>query len=223
MNNRVFTFDTNDDISKKVIDFVNSGLDIDKGLCAGVTRILSKTKDQSGLDEWRDRIGHDEADRILNESRDIGTSLDNLILSYYSNLNFKDDDNKEELGYTLFKQLKMPLRRLTPIAMQLKIWSLKYKMMGYIDCLGYFDGELSLIDFKNSLKKKTPEYYHDYLLQCTLYCVMMKILLDIEVKQIVLLIGVRSDVSPQIIKARTKDYVKEAMDRVNIFNSTPTI
>ena len=33
-----------------------------------VTNILSSTSDQSGIDEWKRRVGHEEAERILLES-----------------------------------------------------------------------------------------------------------------------------------------------------------
>ena len=218
MNNRAVVFDTNDLVSKAVIDFVNSGIDIEKGIYAGVTRVLDKTSDKTFLEEWRKRVGDEEADRIIKESQDIGNSLDGLILESYKS-GFVEKDYLGEQGFYLFKQLSNSLRKIKPIALQLKIWSEKYKIMGYLDCLGYYNGELSLIDFKNSRRKKLPDHYHNYLLQCTMYCIILKVLLDIEVKQIVLLIGVRDSASPQIVIERTKDYVKEAYNRIVQYNA----
>lgn len=218
MNNRAVVFDTNDLVSKAVIDFVNSGIDIEKGIYAGVTKVLDKTSDKTFLEEWRKRVGDEEADRIIKESQDIGNSLDGLILESFKD-DFVEKDYLGEQGFYLFKQLSNSLRKIKPIALQLKIWSEKYKIMGYLDCLGYYNGELSLIDFKNSRRKKLPEHYHNYLLQCTMYCIILKVLLDIEVKQIVLLIGVRDSASPQIVVERTKDYVKEAYNRIVQYNA----
>lgn len=217
MNNRVITFDTQDDVSKAVIDFVNSGVNIEKGIYAGVTKVLSATSDKSFLEEWRKRVGDEEADRIIKESQDIGNSLDSLLLNSFLD-GFNEDEFLKESGFFLYKQLKLPLRKIKPIALQLKLWSVDYEIMGYLDCLGYYDGELSLIDFKNSKRFKEPEHYHDYLLQCTMYCIMIKKLLGINVKQVVLLIGVRNSSSPQIVKKRTKDYVKEAISRINEYH-----
>lgn len=218
MNNRAVVFDTNDLVSKAVIDFVNSGIDIEKGIYAGVTKILDKTSDKTFLEEWRARVGDIEADRIIKESQDIGNSLDSLILE-----SFKDDFNEKdyigEQGFYLYKQLSNSLRKIDPIALQLKLWADKFKMMGYLDCLGYYNGVLSLIDFKNSRYKKKKEHCHNYLLQCTMYCIMLKVLLNIKVEQIVLLIGVRDSASPQIVIERTKDYVKEAYNRIIEYNA----
>lgn len=213
MNNRAVVFDTNDLVSRAVTDFVNSGVDIEKGIYPGVTKILDATSDKSGIEAWRQRVGEEEADRILKESQEIGNSLDDLLLKSFLP-DFKQELYLREKGYYLFKQLSIPLRKIEPVALQLKIWSDDLKVMGYLDCLGYYNGELSLIDFKNSRSIKKPEHYHNYLLQCTIYCLILKKLLGINVKQIVLLIGVRDSVSPQIVKERTKDYVKEAYNRI---------
>lgn len=217
-NNRAVVFDTKDEVSKAVIEFVNSGIDIEKGIYAGVTRVLNATSDKSGLEEWRKRVGDIEADRIIKESQDIGNSLDDLLLKSFLS-DFDENEFLKEEGFSLYKQLTLPLRKIKPVALQLKIWSEKYKIMGYLDCLGYYNGELSLIDFKNSRSFKKPEYYHDYLLQCTMYCIILKLLLGITVRQIVLLIGVRDSASPQIVIKRTKDYVKEALNRIDDYHA----
>lgn len=215
---RVVVFDTNDEISKSVFEFVKSGIDIEKGICTGVTKVLGATADKSFLELWRIRVGEEEADRIVKESQEIGNSLDDLLLKSFLP-NFDENEFLREKGFSLYKQLSLPLRKIDPIAMQLKIWNEKYKIMGYIDCLGYYNGELSLIDFKNSRSFKRPEYYHDYLLQCTMYCIILKLLLNITVKQVVLLIGVRDSASPQIVIERTKDYVKDALKRINDYHA----
>lgn len=215
---RVYTFDTQDEISNKVISFVNSGCDIEKGKYVGVTKVLDATSDKTFLEEWRNRVGDIEADRIIKESQDIGNSLDNLLLQSFLP-NFDEKEYRKEIGYSLYTQLSLPLKKIKPVALQLKLWSERYKIMGYLDCLGYYNGELSLIDFKNSKRFKKPEHYHNYLLQCTMYCIMIQELFGVPVKQIVLLIGIRNDHSPQIVTKRTKDYVKDAIKRINDFNS----
>lgn len=215
---RVVVFNTSDDVSKSVFDFVNSGIDIEKGIYTGVTKVLGATADKSFLEVWRNRVGDEEADRIVKESQDIGNSLDELLLQSFLPT-FDENDFAKELGFSLYKQLSLPLRKIEPIALQLKIWSEKYKIMGYLDCLGYYNGELSLIDFKNAKSFKKPEYYHDYLLQCTMYCIILKLLLNISVRQVVLLIGVRDSASPQIVIKRTKDYVKEALNRIDDYHA----
>ena len=40
-----------------------------------VTNVLSSTSDQSGIDEWKRRVGLEEAERILEESLRIGSNV----------------------------------------------------------------------------------------------------------------------------------------------------
>lgn len=49
-----------------------------------VTTIIGCTADKSGLDEWRDRVGHQEADRISKLSMNRGTIMHRLIELYKS-------------------------------------------------------------------------------------------------------------------------------------------
>lgn len=47
-----------------------------------VTTVLGQTKDQSGLEKWRQRVGEAEADRISNLSMNRGTIMHRLIELY---------------------------------------------------------------------------------------------------------------------------------------------
>ena len=50
--------------------------DSNQNLVPSVTTVLSNTSDKSnGINEWRLRVGDDEADRIIKQSTDIGLSL----------------------------------------------------------------------------------------------------------------------------------------------------
>jgi hypothetical protein len=51
-------------------------------LVPSVTTILSKTKDTSGLDNWRRRMGDKEADRIVREACSVGTSMHHYLEDY---------------------------------------------------------------------------------------------------------------------------------------------
>ena len=178
----------------------------------GVTRVLSGTGDKTFLDDWRKRIGEAEADRILTESQNIGNSLDMLVQLSFDD-NFEQATHEHEAGYDLYRQLKRELTKVDPIALQLKVWSDKQKVMGYLDLVGYYDGVLSIIDIKNTRTSKKREYVEDYFMQCALYAICIHDLLGINIKQLVLLIGDRSSTVPQVFVARTKDYVQKALTR----------
>lgn len=181
----------------------------------GVTRVLSATKDQTGLDAWKERVGHEEAERIIEESKAIGTSLDTIFNDSLTKPDFDLASYGQEPGVRLFRQFERNVKKITPIAVQMKVWSDQMGIMGYLDCLGYYNGELSLIDCKNAKREKTEEHLLDYYLQCAAYSMCLSDMLGISVKQIVLLIARRDQAIPQIAVKRTKDYVHEVLKRVN--------
>ena len=44
-----------------------------------VTTILAKTKDQAYLQRWKNKVGHEEAERIKNYSSKRGTSMHKFL------------------------------------------------------------------------------------------------------------------------------------------------
>lgn len=191
-------------------------------LYPGATRILSSTKDMEGLNNWRERIGEEEADRILLESQTIGTSLDGLVESYFSNPDFDINNHKSELGYGLFKQLHPKFKDIECGATQLTVWSDHAKIKGIIDLFGLYKGVPTVMDIKNSLRPKKPEFIEDYFLQCTMYALSMHDLLGLDIKQIALLIAVRPGKGhlpiPQVFVRDTKDYIRPALKRIKEYH-----
>lgn len=187
----------------------------------GVTRILSATKDAPGLDAWKARVGDEEADRILKESHTYGNSLDKMLTDCWDE-GWNIEDHKSELGYRLYLQLVPHLKHVDPIALQLSVWSDRLKVRGILDCLCFYKGKLTMLDFKNARHEKKPEYVEDYFLQCTLYSMMLYDLLGIEIKQIALFIGVRDKAFPQVFVRETKDYVKPVIGRVAEYYNQPS-
>lgn len=183
----------------------------------GVTKVLSGTGDKTFLEVWRKRIGEAEADRILTESQNIGHSLDMLVQLSFDD-NFEQATHAHEAGYDLYRQLKKELAKVDPIALQLKVWSDKQKVMGFLDLVGYYDSVLSIIDIKNTRTSKKREFVEDYFMQCALYAICIHDLLGINIKQLVLLVGDRSSTVPQVFVARTKDYVQKALHRTTQYH-----
>lgn len=183
----------------------------------GVTKVLGGTKDMTGLDAWRARVGDEEADRIINESRAIGSSLDKIFndsLDPETRSSFDKTLYKDELGYKLFGQLEPFIKNIDPIAVQLKVWSDNMQMMGYLDCVGFYKGKLTLIDCKNAKREKEQEHLFDYYLQCTAYSMMLYEMLGWKVQQLGVMVARRDSAFPQIEIRPIAQYVPEVLKRV---------
>lgn len=183
----------------------------------GVTKVLGGTKDMTGLDAWRARVGDAEADRIINESKMIGSSLDKIFndsLDPDTRNSFDKQLYADEAGFKLFGQLEPYIKHIDPIAVQLKVWSDHMQMMGYLDCVGFYKGKLTLIDCKNAKREKEPAHLLDYYLQCTAYSMMLYEMVGIKVQQLGLLIARRDSAFPQIEVKPIAPYVPIVLDRV---------
>lgn len=182
---------------------------------AGVTKVLDASSDKSFLDNWRKKVGNAEADKIVKESTDIGSSFDNLMFNHLQGIDVSDRTN--EMGYHLYKQSLKHLKHIEPIALQFHCYSHKLKMHGYIDCLCFYKGKLTVLDFKNSKKAKLPEYLDGYWKQCTFYSMMLYDMYGIKIEQLVLFIGLRNFPYPQIEIEKPKNYIKECLESYKVY------
>ncbi len=169
-----------------------------------VTTVIG-AKGKKEIFEWRQRVGAEEANRVSRIASGRGTRMHSLCEKYLNN---------EELGKTmpdalaLFNTVKPLLNRINNIHYQeCALWSLRLGMAGRVDCIGEFDGKLSVIDFKTSSRVKTKEDIPAYFAQCVAYALMYEELVGVKIHQIVVIMAVeRSD--PLLFVERTGDHVK---------------
>ena len=65
-----------------------------------VTNVLSSTSDQSGIDEWKRRVGHEEAERVLQESSSIGSNVHNALENYLQDKEWEIIDDGSYISKT---------------------------------------------------------------------------------------------------------------------------
>jgi genome maintenance exonuclease 1 len=173
-----------------------------------VTTVLSGTsKSKDGLIQWRNRIGEEEAERIIKQSTDIGTAVHEAIENY---LNGKSWDNFEETHDQLLAQkisakfIKDGLKGITDI------WGLEVGLLldnlyaGTADCVGEFEGTPTLIDFKTAKKIKKREWIEDYFLQGCAYANAHNVMFGTKIEQIVILMVDRSAIFQEFIVRPTE-------------------
>ena len=144
-------------------------LDSDNKPVPSVTTVLSGTsKSKDGLVQWRNRVGDEEADRIIKQSTDIGTAVHEAIEKF---LNKEDWDNFENTSDQILaknisnKFIKDALKGIT------EIWGLEVGLIldnlyaGTADCVGLYRDIPTLIDFKTAKKIKKRDWIEDYFLQ----------------------------------------------------------
>lgn len=169
-----------------------------------VTTALSAMADKSWLQEWKNRVGEDVAAGITKTACDRGTSMHDLIFHHFKG----DILNKNEAGYPLFSKLRIYLQNIIPLGLEIPLWSDTLRIAGRTDCIGFYKGHLSIIDYKTSRSEKTPNQILNYFQQSAFYSMMLLERLDIAAKKIVILIGVDNGFPQEFIRD-ANTYIKD--------------
>jgi hypothetical protein len=107
--------------------------------------------DDGGIEEWRKRVGEDEADKIVNEAVKRGNNLHDLSERY-----LKNELNRGDIkgpGAILFNRSKPLLDELGPIiGIEVPLYSIKHKYAGRVDCIAFHGKDFCIVDHKNSRK-----------------------------------------------------------------------
>jgi genome maintenance exonuclease 1 len=141
---------------------------------ASVTAILSKTKpyeDRAKLQEWRDRVGNAEAQRITNEAANVGS----LMHSYLENwiIHDKYDRSDNMIGRVAGRMADTVVEHISPDLGE--IWGTEVGLYypglyaGTTDLAGIWKNRPAIMDFKQSNKPKKREWISDYFCQAAAY------------------------------------------------------
>ena len=183
-------------------------LDSDNKPVPSVTTVLSGTsKSKDGLVQWRNRVGDEEADRIIKQSTDIGTAVHEAIEKF---LNKEDWDNFENTSDQILaknisnKFIKDALKGIT------EIWGLEVGLIldnlyaGTADCVGLYKDIPTLIDFKTAKKIKKRDWIEDYFLQGCAYANAHNVMFGTDIQQIVILMVDRNLIFQEYIVRPTE-------------------
>lgn len=156
-----------------------------------VTSILDQTRseeDKAALANWRDRTPN--ADAITSEAASRGSKMHAYLESFIlnrENLSFFDDEEQYKL---MAKQIieKGLINRLE------EVWGVEATLFyperysGTCDAVGIFDGQQTIIDFKQSNKPKKAEYIDTWFLQTAAYSLAHNIVHKSNITSCVILV-----------------------------------
>ena len=183
-------------------------LDSDNKPVPSVTTVLSGTsKSKDGLVQWRNRVGDEEADRIIKQSTDIGTAVHEAIEKFLNKEDWDDFDNSSDqiLAKSISnKFIKDALNGIT------EIWGLEVGLIldnlyaGTADCVGLYKDIPTLIDFKTAKKIKKRDWIEDYFLQGCAYANAHNVMFGTDIQQIVILMVDRNLIFQEYIVRPTE-------------------
>jgi len=136
-----------------------------------VTTILSATKDMTHLNAWKDRVGHDNAQRIANEAAGVGTAMHNNLERFLIGEQRQPGNNPVHIKANAMADQIV----INGLAKVNEVWAMEQSLYfpglysGTTDLVGVYDGEPAVMDHKQTNKPKKAEWIDDYRMQLVAY------------------------------------------------------
>ena len=139
-----------------------------------VTSILQATKseeDKASLENWKQRVGYTQANKIKNEASNRGTSMHSYIEDFLrGRINESFFESNEQYKNMAKEIIEKGINgRLEEIYGMEETLYYPKQYAGTADMIAVFEGKDVVIDFKQSNKPKKIDYIQDYFLQLGAY------------------------------------------------------
>jgi genome maintenance exonuclease 1 len=179
-----------------------------------ITTVLSQHT-QAGIDDWKQRVGEDEARKIGKLAAAQGTRFHNITESYLNNS--LDQNTISMFDKELFLAAKPHLNNIDNIiAQEVSLYSHFLRLAGRVDCIASFKGRRSIIDFKTSKREKPKEYIEHYFMQAAGYAVMFEEITGIPIAKLVIIIAVEGG-ECQVFEEKRDNYVARLIEYRDLY------
>jgi hypothetical protein len=136
-----------------------------------VTTILSSTKDMTGLNQWKKRVGQEKAQQIVTEAAGVGTGLHSNLEKFLCGVQRQPGNNPVHVKANAMADviIQNGLSKVT------EVWAMEQSLYfpglyaGTTDLIGVYNGNPAVMDYKQSNKPKKEEWVEDYKLQLMAY------------------------------------------------------
>ena len=178
-----------------------------------ITTVLGiQPEKKAGLAKWAEKIGYDNAEKEKKRTASRGTLIHEHAEFYLKNKLHELPEIQNVLYRDMFNQFIPVLDNIDNIHCQeSRLFSHHLRMAGTVDCIGEYEGKLSIIDFKTANKAKREEYIPDYFMQCAAYAIMYEELTRIPITNLTVLISIEND-EPQVFKEKRDNWVDSLLD-----------
>ena len=154
-----------------------------------VTTILNRTKDQGYLKKWKEKIGHEEAERIFNLSSKRGTAMHKFLENHIKGTGY---DDLTEIGIEAKAMAnKIINEALTPVTEYYgSEITVHYTGLyaGSTDLVCLHNDMETIVDFKQSNRPKKQEWVEDYCLQIAAYAMAHDFIYGSNIRQGVIMV-----------------------------------
>lgn len=179
-----------------------------------VTTVLSILSEES-IRKWRERVGEEEANKISHRASTRGTAVHAIIEDYINNVeNYQQKYLPNILDNFLTVKDILDKRIGDVYAQEAALYSDYLGLAGRVDCVGVFDGKLSIIDFKTAKKAKRRDWITNYFIQESAYAIMFEERTGTPITQLVTIIAVDND-DPQVFIEHRDDWAPKLLETID--------
>ena len=154
-----------------------------------VTTVLAKTKDQSYLTAWKNKVGHEKAESIKNYSSKRGTSMHKFLENHITGVGY---DDLSAIGQEARPMANKIIEvGLTPVE---EYYGSEVTMhypglyAGSTDLVCLHNGMETIVDFKQANRPKRLEWIEDYFLQISAYAMAHDYVYGSQIRQGVIMV-----------------------------------
>ena len=185
-----------------------------------ITSILG-SQPKPGIEEWKEKVGYQEANKIMKESAALGTMVHSLCEDYLYNEKLQCEDQE---AISVFNRLRFLLGNIDNIyGIEVPLHSDILKVAGTADCVAEYNGVLSVIDFKTSRKPKREDWIEDYFIQAFFYSAAFFEMTGALPEQIVILVAVRNSFEVQVFRKPFKEMDIYIGKLIEIMKKNPSV
>ena len=154
-----------------------------------VTTILAKTKDQTYLTNWKNKVGHEKAESIKNLSSKRGTAMHKFLEKHIRGIGYGDvTDIGQEAEPMAKKIIEIGLAPINEYYGSEVMVHYPGLYAGSTDLVCNHNDLESIVDFKQANRPKKPEWMDDYFLQVAAYAMAHDQLYGSRIRQGVIMI-----------------------------------
>ena len=169
---------------------------------------VTRLHNQESIQAWKEKVGEEEANKISRRALARGNTIHSLAEKYLLN----EGDKSDDFTRSDFGQMIPYLDKINNIhCLETQLYSDHLQTAGTVDCIGEYDGKLTVIDFKTSAKLKKREWVKDYFMQCSAYAVMYEERTGTPIERLLLIINVE-DEGVQLMDGKRDDYIGDFLD-----------
>ena len=181
-----------------------------------ITNVLGDNPEKKKtLNAWRNRVGHETANKISRFSAGRGTKVHKIFEDYLKGASIDKGQLFPHILPMVSAGIHIIEQNISSVYhLEKRLVSKKLRVAGTVDGIIEWNWVPAILDFKTARRPKRKEWIEDFFLQCTAYSIMLKELTGQEFDLIIIFIVVEGQKEPQIFVESAKKYKPLLLKRV---------